>query len=101
MEKFQVTFDSESMNEYLKKSILDSTIGKILHEELERKLKDYDLRRAIAQAIDKEVICAINRAVQDYLSTQNELLRNVIREAATDEAITQMANKAWERLLRN
>ena len=91
-------FDENAINEYLRKAILDSSIGDIFREVCKKNLNEYNIRSSITHAIDHEIRRIVTETVREFLiqTESQKLFKQIVAEKATEQVISDIAAKAWE-----
>jgi len=92
-----IQISPEQINEYLVKTILESSIGtaikKIIDDEVAK------LSRAYDNPLQKVVEVEMARQIQVMIQTDyTELLKQKIREHLTEEALSNISSAAWDTL---
>ena len=89
-----VAVDPKLIEEMLVRTILDTAIGKKLHEWAQKKVEELsrDWQNPIAKVMDEIVVDQMRNIVRiEY----TELIKAKIKERITDEALTALVEKMW------
>ena len=94
----QVDINKDDINTMLVNAILESTLGDAMKEAVESAIKrldsyDYKTKEILDKIVRDEIIRLVNAEYSDKIKEH-------VKRLATDEAISDLAEKAWEKLRR-
>lgn len=100
MSEIKVEIDAASVNEYVAKAVLDSTLGNEIKKQIDAAIasmmSSYDnpVRNVVRRVVEEEVRNALLHDEKNLAIIQAK-----VREFMTEDVLTDLCGKAWDTLM--
>ena len=98
----KIDLKAEDVHAEITRAIIDSAIGKNIKENIEKVLKSgytsggWNSKSLVEKAVEEEMTKEISAIARNLIMEKKDILRKLVTEKMTDEALQKMVESTWD-----